>query len=417
MTVAERFPLGASLRLADLERYDNAPLLRRLREREPVSWFAEQGVWLVTSKALFDEVMMDPLRFVVDVPGNPQGIVLGRMMLAVDEPDHARHRSPFAEPFKLSEVRARFAELVAERVDELLRPLERDGSCELGAAFANPFAVTVASDILGLGLEHVQEVHDIYGAFADGMVGYRDAAAVGAAHAASRRLHDFLAPAIERLRERADGSMLSAVLHARAESFEDDEQLYANLRVILFGAIETVESMILNTTWALCRHPGELRRLEHDPGLWPAAVQEGLRWVPPVGYGDRWASEDTEVGGVRIARGDYLVPVIASANRDPAAFPDPDRFDVGRGERRQNLSFGKGIHMCLGVNLARLQGTIALRALFERLPGLRLDAEDPVEPVGFNFRRPPRLNVLWSSSPPRGRRSSRRASAPPPPTR
>ena len=395
MAVVERFPLGAGLRLADLERYDNAPLLRRLREAEPLTWFAEQAVWLVTSKALFDEVMMDPGRFVVDVPDNPQGIVLGRMMLAVDEPDHSRHRTPFAEPFKLSEVRARFGELVTERAEELVRRFDGDGACELGAAFANPFAVTVASDILGLGLERVQEVHDIYGAFAAGMVGYRDAEAVGMAQAASRQLHDFLAPAIERLRTSDDGSMLSAVLHARGASFRDDEELYANMRVILFGAIETVESMILNTTWALCHHPDQLRRLEQDPGLWPAAVQEGLRWVPPVGYADRWAARDTEVGGVAIARDDYLVPVIASANRDPAAFEDPDRFDIGRGERRQNLSFGRGIHMCLGVNLARLQGTTALRTLFARLRGLRLDEHDPVEPVGFNFRRPPRLSVRW----------------------
>jgi cytochrome P450 len=392
--IAERFPLGASLALADLEAHDNAPLLHRLREREPVSWFAEQGVWLVTSKALFDEVMGDPRRFVVDVPGNPQGIVLGRMMLAVDEPEHSRHRAPFAEPFKYREVRARFSELVAQRVDDLLRAFERDGACELGAAFASPFAVTVASDILGLGLERVEEVHEIYGAFAEGMVGYLDDVAVGRARSASQRLHSFLEPAITRLRARPDGSMLSAVLDG---SFGDAEQLFANLRVILFGAIETVESMILNTTWALCGHPEQRARLATDPSLWPAAVQEGLRWVPPVGYADRWATQDTTLGGVEIAPGDYLVPVIASANRDPAAFPDPDRFDIGRGERRQNLSFGKGIHMCLGVNLARLQGVAALRALFERLPELRLDPDDPVEPVGFNFRRPPRLRVLWDA--------------------
>ena len=393
---AQRFPLGASIRLAELERYDNAPLLHRLRQEEPVSWFAEQEVWLVTSKALFDEVMFDAERFVVDVPDNPQQIVLGRMMLAVDEPEHARHRAPFAESFRYSEVRARFGELVAERVDSLLQGFRRDGACELAEAFANPFAVGVASDILGLGLEHVEEVHEIYGAFADGMVGYRDPIALGRARGAGERLRGFLEPAIERLRARSDGSMLSAALDAGAGSFADDEELLANMRVILFGAIETVSSMILNTTWALCRHPAERVRLERDPAPWPAAVQEGLRWAPPVGYGDRWATRDTEVGGVEIASGDYLVPVIASANRDPAAFPDPDRFDVGRGDNRQNLSFGKGIHMCLGVNLARLQGTVALRALFERLPGLALDPADPVEPVGFNFRRPPRLRVTWN---------------------
>jgi cytochrome P450 len=391
----EKFPLGAGLRLADLERYDNAALLRRLREEEPLTWFAEQGAWLVTSKQLFDEVMMDPARFVVDVPGNPQAVVLGRMMLAVDEPHHSRHRAPFAMPFRYGQVTARFGELIAERVDALLRRFDGDGSCELASAFANPFAVSAASDVLGLGLEHLDEVHDIYGAFAEGMVGYQDRAAVARAREASNRLDDFLMPAIERLRARGDQSMLAAVLKSGEGSFRDDEELLANLRVILFGAIETVESMILNTTWALCKHPEERRRLASDPQLWPAAVQEGLRWIPPVGYTDRWASADTTLGGAKIARGDYLVPVIASANRDPAAFPDPDRFDVTRGDNRQNLSFGKGIHMCLGVNLARLQGTVALKALFERLPGLRLDPSEQTEPLGFNFRRPPRLALLW----------------------
>ncbi|MFL5863952.1 MAG: cytochrome P450 [Solirubrobacteraceae bacterium] len=171
---------------------------------------------------------------------------------------------------------------------------------------------------------------------------------------------------------------------------EDDE------RLILFGAIETVESMILNTTWALLHHRAEVGRLHENPDLWPAAVQEGLRWVPPVGYTDRWASEDTELGGAAIASGDYVIPVIHAANRDPAAFPDPDRFDITRGDNRQNLSFGKGIHMCLGVNLARIQGATALRRLFERLPGLRLDETRPSEPEGFNFRRPPHLHLEWN---------------------
>ena len=100
--------------------------------------------------------------------------------------------------------------------------------------------------------------------------------------------------------------------------------------------------MILNTTWALLLHPEQVRALSADPDLWPGAVQEGLRWVPPVGYTDRWASVDTELGGVPIARGDYLIGVIHAANRDPATFPDPDRFDITRDVRRQNFSFGKG---------------------------------------------------------------------------
>src|ERR1700761_4648680 len=116
-TLQARFPLGAELRLEALEAYDNAALLHSLREREPVTWFAEQGVWLVTSKALVDEVHMDPARFEVEVADNPQRVVLGRMMLAVDGEEHARHRAPFADAFKYSSVKARFTDLVADNVD------------------------------------------------------------------------------------------------------------------------------------------------------------------------------------------------------------------------------------------------------------------------------------------------------------
>jgi cytochrome P450 len=385
--VVQRFPLGAALTLPELERYDNAPLLHRLREHEPVSWFAEQGVWLVTSKALFDELQMDPERFVVDAPDNPQRVVLGEQMLVVDGREHTRYRTPFAEPFKYSAVRRQFTELVTGRVDDLLSTMEAGrgdcGAAELGAVFANPFAVGVASDVLGLGLEEIEEVHHIYTTFAEGMVGYRDPEAVAQAARGRARLNELLAPRIERLGRSPDDSMLSAAIHGGASVWSTQEELLANLRLILFGAIETVESMILNTTWALLRHHDQVR------------VLAGLRWGPPVGYTDRWASVDTELGGVPITRGDYLIGVIHAANRDPTVFADPDRFDVTRDLRRQNFSFGKGIHMCLGVNLARLQGTIALRGLFERLPALRLDAAHPSEPEGFNFRRPPHLHVLW----------------------
>lgn len=392
--LAERFPLGARLRLSELERFDNSALLAMLRENEPVSWFAEQGVWLVTPKRLVDEVHRAPGLFSVEVEDNPQRVVLGKMMLVVDGEHHRRHRAPFAGPFKLNAVRAQFTDVIAENVDRLLSGIERRGRAELAAAFANPFAVTVASDILGLGFEHVEEVHEIYTDFALGLVGYRDAAALSRAREAGARLQRFLMESIDRLRQAPDESMLSSVVNADNEHLGPDE-LFANLRVILFGAIETVESMILNTTWALLHHPEQLRALLEDPALWPAAVQEGLRWIPPVGYSDRWATADTQLDGVPIRRGDYLVPVFHAANRDPEAFSDPDKFDIHRGVGSMNLSFGRGIHMCLGVNLARLEGQMALRGLFERLPGLRLDPDHPTEPEGFNFRRPPHLHVRW----------------------
>ncbi|MBV9802728.1 MAG: cytochrome P450 [Solirubrobacterales bacterium] len=261
-------------------------------------------------------------------------------------------------------------------------------------AFANPFAVSIASDVLGLELASFDEVHAIYTEFANGVVNYRDPNARKATIRAREQLTGLVMPIIEQRRCHPDDSLLSSVLRSE-HLLSTDEELLANLRVILFGAIETVESMILNTAWALLHHREQLMAALADASLWPAVVQEGLRWIPPVGYSDRWTTQTVQLGGVTIPSGEYVVPVFAAANRDPGTFPDPDRFDISRGDDRRNLSFGKGIHMCLGVNLARLQGSLALKSLFERLPNLELNPERPSEPVGFNFRRPPHLYVRW----------------------
>jgi len=150
-------------------------------------------------------VQTDPAHFVVDVPGDPQRIVLGEQMLALDAEQHARHRAPFAPSFRYGAVRHAFTDTVADRVEQLLDPLAGAGTAELGAAFANPFAVSVASDVLGLGLEHVEEVHDIYTAFAEGMVRYQDPGPVAHAARARERLAEFLVPRIEQLRAAPDG--------------------------------------------------------------------------------------------------------------------------------------------------------------------------------------------------------------------
>ncbi len=390
---AAGFPLGASLRLADLEAYDHSALLRELREHEPVTWFPELDAWLVTSAALVDEVQKSPGRFTVFSEANPNRTILGDMMLAFDGAEHARQRGPFGPGFRHSAVRDSFTAVVEDHVERLIAAFEADGHVELASQFANPFAVGVAGDILGLGFDKVDEVHDIYNDFAAGIVDYQDPAALQSAYAARDRLRGLLMEGIERLRITPDGSLLSSVLHSEATLTE--ESLLANLRLVLFGAIETVESMILNTTWVLLHNPDQLKRVLGDRSRWPAAVQEGLRYVPPVGYSDRWATEDTPLGAAVICRGEYVIPVFHAANRDPAVFPDPDRFDLDRPNSRQNYSFSKGPHMCIGVNLARLEGTLALGALFGRLPGLRLDPDHPAAPEGFNFRRPPHLHLHW----------------------
>jgi cytochrome P450 len=392
--LAPAFPFGANLKLDDLEAFDHGALLRELREREPVTWLPELEAWLVTSSALVDEVVLAPERFTVNSEANPNAKILGEMMMSVDGEEHDRQRAPFQPAFKLKAVRQRFQSVVEDHVDRLISAFEGDGQVELAAQFANPFAVGVAGDLLGLTFDKADEVHDIYNDFAGGIVEYQDEEAVQTAFHARGRLKRLLMEGIDQLRATPDESLLSSVVNGETR-LSSDEELLANLRLVLFGAIETVESMILNTTWALLRNPDQLELVVEDPSRWGDALQEGLRLIPAVGYCDRWAVEDTTLGEAEIRRGEYVIPVFHAANRDPAVFPDPERFQIDRENSRRNYSFSKGQHMCIGVNLARLQGETALRELFARIPGLELDPDNPTEPSGFNFRRPPHLYLRW----------------------
>jgi cytochrome P450 len=144
--------------------------------------------------------------------------------------------------------------------------------------------------------------------------------------------------------------------------------------LLLIAGHETTTNLIGNGTYALLRHPHEIARLRREPDLVKSAIEEMLRYDSPVQGTVRVATQDVVLGGVAIGKGALLVCAIGAANRDPAAFPDPDRFDVGRQENH-HLSFGFGAHFCLGAPLARLEGEVAFRGLLERFPALALDAE------------------------------------------
>jgi cytochrome P450 len=166
----------------------------------------------------------------------------------------------------------------------------------------------------------------------------------------------------------------------------------------MFGGIETTEGMIANAAWHLLGHPSQLDLVRADPGLLPQAIEESLRLEPAAAVVDRYATRDAELGGAAVSRGDLVTVSVAGAGRDPAAFPDPDRFDVRRDNAGQNLAFARGPHFCLGVHLARLEARAALGAVLRYLPGLRLDPDHLVAPRGLVFRKPPALPVLWDAA-------------------
>jgi cytochrome P450 len=389
-----RFPAGAALEFADLEEQGRAGALDRLRKVEPVSWVPALGGWLVTSYPLGRNVLARTDDFTVWAQPNLVRASLGVMMLTSDPPEHERQRQPFDEPFRMRSVRERFEGRVSARVERLLDEIEPRGSCELVVDFAAPFAIGVAGDILGLSLDDVPKIQGFYEAFAGAMTYDGDPEPQRRADAARAAFSQILLGEVARVRERPDDSITSAVANDPATQLTD-EVIVAQLRVILFGAIETVESMVVNAVLLLLEHPDELGAVKADPGLVPNAVEEAMRLIPPVAFIERWTAAPTKLGDVELGEGEFVGVSTLAANRDPEVFEDPLRFDVRRENARHHLAFSFGVHHCLGFNMARLQGPIAVLAILDRLSGVEI--VEALEPRGFAFRRPPELRVRWAS--------------------
>jgi cytochrome P450 len=375
------FPIGAAVTVAELDR-DPHPLLARLRATEPVSWLPALDGWLVTRYDLAVRVLRDPAAFTVDDPRFSTSRVVGPSMLSLDGAAHARHREPFAQPFRPAEVRDRFTGFVEAETDRLISGFAAAGGTELRAAFAGPLAVAVVAEALGLADVDAATVRSWYAAIVDAVSRVTAGQPAGAAGAAAFAQ---LRASVERTIAAHD---TPSVLADAVRSLHPAE-IVSNAAVLMFGGIDTTEGMIVNAVWHLLGNAGRV-----GDELLPNAIEESLRLEPAAAVVDRYATRDVSLGGAAIRSGDLVTVSIAGANRDPAVFPDPDRFDVHRGNARLNLSFAQGPHFCLGAQLARAETAIAVRRLRDRLPNLRLDPDRPAAPRGLVFRKPPALHVL-----------------------
>jgi cytochrome P450 len=379
--------------LAELETNPH-PALARMR---PVAWVSELGAWLVTGYDLAVGVLRDPVAFTVDDPRFATARVVGPSMLSLDGDRHARHRAAFTGGFRAAAVRERLAAFVQAEADRLVGAIAADGAGDLRRAVAAPLAVAVMVHALDLdadpGTAGTAMILDWYTAIVAATSAYASgeppagvleegAAAFGAL---SARLRAAARP----------GSLLADATGtgtASGPGLTDDEAV-SNAAVLMFGGIETTEGMIANVMLHLLSSPDQLALVRSDPDLLPAAVEESLRLEPAAAVVDRYATTGTELSGARIQAGDQVTVSIAGANRDPAVFPDPDRFDVRRANAARHLAFAHGPHFCLGAHLARLEARVAVATMLARLPGLRLDG--PADARGLVFRKPPDLRVRW----------------------
>ncbi len=384
------YPLGAAVGLTELETNPH-PTLARLREREPVSWLPALDGWLVTRHDLALEVVRDAETFTVDDPRFSTARVVGPSMLSLDGAEHARHRGPFARPFRLDAVRERFTTFVAEEVERLIDAIEADGAAELRRSLAGPLAV--ASMVHALGLEET-DPRDALGWYAAIVAEVTRITAGEPSGGAGTRAFGELRAAVEPALDRDPSTSLVAAAADDAGGLSRDH-VVSNAAVLLFGGIETTEGMIANAIWYALQCDAGRDLVASDAALIENAVEESLRLEPAAAVVDRYATCDVTLGGASIRERELVRVSLAGANRDPELFPGPDRFDVRRPNAHRHLAFVHGPHVCLGMHLARLEAQTALSRLLERLPGVRLDPEKPSVVSGLVFRKPESLHVLW----------------------
>lgn len=375
---------GAAVTLAELDT-DPYPVLARLRETEPVSWVPVLDGWLVTRRDLCIELMRDAERFTVDDPRFSTARVVGPSMLSLDGVEHRRHRDPFAVGLRRPQVMEQFADRVRGEAVSLVDGLRPAGHAEIRRDLAGPLAVRVvaaALDLLdvepGVVLGWYDEiVNAVDRVSAGGEIGDRASEAVAA-------LDRHVAATIDR-----GGGVLADATGTLARP-----EIVSNAAVMMFGGIETSEGMTTSLFFHVLSTPGALDAVLADRSLVPNAVEESLRLEPAAARVDRYATVDVEIGGATIRQGDLVIVSLTAANRDPAMFRDPDRFDVRRDNARSHVAFAQGPHACVGLHLARLETQLALEAALDRWPRVRLDP-DATRPTGVVFRKPRRLPVSW----------------------
>lgn len=407
-------PLADDLLASDVIS-DPHPYFRALRERDPVHWSERHRAWLISGHDDCLAVLSDVETFSSDrvrpllevmterqrVEAQPVYDMIADWMVVMDPPAHRRLRRAAAVAFNPRRVASLTARIQAV-IDELLDDFATQPRGDLVAAFSYPLPATVIAEVLGAPRRDMGRFRAWSDALAHVAFGtgdeHRHARSLAGLQEMSRYLDGLLA-----LRRAEPGpDMISDLLAGTGENALSDAEIKAMCTLMLFAGHETTTSTIASAVLMLARHPEQLAQLRADPAaLAPGAVEEALRYDGAAKLLHRWVRRDVCVHGRSIRAGERVLVLLAAANRDPARFPDPDAVDLAR-TPNPHLGFGRGIHTCLGAQLARLEIRLALIALVTRLPGLRLaDPDAPPEwTSSLSSRALRRLEVAHDARPP-----------------
>jgi cytochrome P450 len=281
-------------------------------------------------------------------------------------------------------------ELVSKVGNELIDSFADRGSADLVKEFTFPYPTQIIAGLLGLPREDYPQ----FQRWSISLLSFTINPERG--KAASETLAEYFAPILAARREEPRDDLISGLAAAEIDGEQlSDEEIFSFLRLLLPAGVETTYRSLGNLLFALLSDPEQLEAVRADRSLLPQAIEEGVRWEPPLIMITRVATRETELGGVKIPAGCSVMPVLGAANRQDERYTDPNHFDIFR-EVKPNIGWGHGVHVCLGMHLARLEMRVALNLLFDRLPNLRLDpaADDP-HIRGQAFRSPTSLPILF----------------------
>jgi len=392
VTYAETVALDA------LER-DPYPIYARLRDEEPVAWVPAVQLWLVTRWDDVRTVDLTPELFTGATEPSTLNRTMGTNMLGSEGPHQRWLRAICEPPFRPREVERRTQGMIPKLAHELIDGFVERGEADLFTEFADPMSVRSLRYMLGLDDVPWEDILRWNQGMMPGLANFEgDPSKQAIADEASAALGRAIEGVLDRLERDPDGSVLSWMLHhEESGGHMDPGEIVANTKLMLSGGLQEPRDLIGLVVWALGSHDGLLDEVRADRSLVKAAVEETLRWAGPVGTSTRQTVSDTELAGTPLAKGSLIGAVLSSANRDPRRWTDPDRFDVRRREGA-HVAFAIGAHFCLGAWFGRHLARVSLDILLDRLPGLRLDPERPVELRGWEFRAPLSTWVRWNAA-------------------
>ncbi|MHB8577115.1 MAG: cytochrome P450 [Dehalococcoidia bacterium] len=372
------------------------PYYAMARQFMPVLFMDQQKVWSVFSYEDCRNILRDPKRYSSDFQRiMPVEQRQRPSMLNADPPLHTRLRELVNRAFTPRMV-AQLEPRIRAITDDLLTAALPAGRIDLVPDFAVPLPVIVIAEILGI----PPADRDLFKRWSNEIAASLGVDismdSPGVSQGTIDELSQYFTRIIDQRRAEPREDLISALLRTRldGEKLSVDDLLNFCILLLVAGN-ETTTNLIGNAVRTLLEHPADFERLRAEPSLWPSAVEEVLRYRPPVQATIRLTTEDVELHGTAVAANQPVVVWLASANRDPAEFAEPDRFDIARSPNR-HLSFGQGIHFCLGAPLARLETAIALQEVGRRLPNLRLDGAPAWEQVpGFIMHGVRHLPLLF----------------------